>query len=346
MTLRVAGAPDLQIAADLVERFGMRHEVISLDGLDDLDDAAAYNRCLAAASEVDCMSDPLAHASLSFAESRAECGPRLSGLGGEVARGFYYHGWRTNAPVTRGRAHRLAAWRMFTNEAVESGALDPEFSTWAREFAAGDVYRILNETRLPWFPASDVLYLAHRMQRWAGVLSSAVSMDRRVVNPMLDDRFLSVARRLSPGDKRNARFLSRLLMALDAELAAIPLDGRPAPSAYASRSVRNTAELLKSNVAKSQKKVSQRARRVNRSPAGGDVLTVKVVRHWRANPDLLDPLRETGYFSSQWLDHLANGQVEPRSSSVAFMVNVLVARNAIRAGTRAAVGDPGEPGRA
>jgi asparagine synthase (glutamine-hydrolysing) len=278
------------------------------------------------------MSDPLAHASLTFAESRAEAGPRLSGLGGEVARGFYYHGLRTNAAVTRPRTDRLAGWRMFANEAVEPGALDPAFASWARTFAMGDVFRILAATGLPWFPATDALYLAHRMQRWAGVLSSAVSMDRRVVNPMLDDRFLAVARRLSPRDKRNARFLSRLLLALDTELASIPLDGRPAPAAYATRSLRNSAQLLGSNLAKSQKKVVQRIHRVNRPPAGGEIMASKVVDHWRAHPDLLEPLRKTQIFASTWLDQVASGHVAPKSSSVAFMVNVLVAQNAIAPG--------------
>jgi asparagine synthase (glutamine-hydrolysing) len=332
LTLRVPDVPDLDIAAALCKQFGMHHEVISLDRLDDLDHNQAYAMCIAAAAQVDFMSDPLAHASLSFAESRAEAGPRLSGLGGEVARGFYYHGVRTNAPVTRRRAQRLAAWRMFANESVEPGGLDPEFGSWARNFAMKDVCGVLEETGLPWFTATDVLYLGHRMQRWAGVLSSAVSMDRQVVNPMLDDRFLRIARRLSPQDKRNARFLSRLLLALDRDLAAIPLDGRPTPLAYAHRSLRNTAQLVGSDMAKFRHKVVQRIRQVNRAPAGGEILAAKVVEHWQANPGLLEPLRKMDIFDSEWLDGVVEGRVIPKSSSVSFMVNLIAAQTALRAG--------------
>ena len=333
VTLRVPGVPDLHIAAALSKQFGMHHEVISLDGLADLHHGEAYQRCIAAAIQVDCMSDPLAHASLSFAESRAEAGPRLSGLGGEVARGFYYHGVRTNSLVTRRRAYRLAAWRMFANESLESGALDPNFSSWARNFAMKDVYRILKSAGMPWFAATDALYLAHRMQRWAGVLASAVSMDRRVVNPMLDNRFLRVACGLSTQDKRNARFLSRLLLALDRDLAAIPLDGRPAPSAYADRSLRNTAQLLGSDTARLGRKVLQRIRHVNRPPAGGEIMAAKVVEHWQANPELLDPLRKMDIFAVPWLDGIIEQRVSPRSSSVAFMVNVLAAQIAVTTAT-------------
>jgi asparagine synthase (glutamine-hydrolysing) len=338
LTLRVPGVPDFDIAAALCKRFGMHHEVISLDGLDDLDHNQAYAMCIAAAGQIDFMSDPLAHASLSFAESRAEAGPRLSGLGGEVARGFYYHGLRTNAPVTRRRAQRLAAWRMFANESVEPAGLDAEFGSWARNFSIKDVCRVLDETRLPWFPATDVLYLAHRMQRWAGILSSASSVDRRVVNPMLDDRFLRIARELSPKDKRNALFLSRLLLALDPDLAAIPLDGRPTPLVYANRSVRNTAQLLRSDMAKFQHKVVQRMRHTNRAPAGGEMLAAKVVEHWQSDPELLEPLRKLDIFDLKWLEGVIEGRVIPRSSSVSFMVNLIAAQSALTRRNRS-VGD-------
>ena len=68
------------------------------------------------------------------------------------------------------------------------------------------------------------------MQRWAGLLASATSVDRVVVNPMLDPEFLALGTSLPTAWKANARFLSRILMALDPELADIPLDGRPPPA--------------------------------------------------------------------------------------------------------------------
>ena len=201
-----------------------------------IDPAEAYALCLDAARRLDYTADPIAHAALTFAEARSEPGPRISGLGGEVARGFYYLGPPTKAPVTRTRAERLARWRMFVNESVPAEALDPSFAEWARDFATQEVVRVLAETGRPWMAATDDLYLHHRMQRWGGVTETAVCLDREIVNPMLDDRFISIATALDPLDKRNSRFLSRLQLELDPELGAIPLDGRPAPAAYAHRS--------------------------------------------------------------------------------------------------------------
>jgi len=323
VTLGAAGDPDVDIAADLVARYGMRHELLSLDGLDQLDPAAAFALCVEAARRLDYSADPLAHAALTYAEARSEPGPRLSGLGGEVARGFYYLGLPTSAPVSPRRAQRLAHWRMFVNEGVPVEALAPSFAQWARDFATQEVVRVLTETGHPWMAATDDLYLGHRMQRWGGVTETAVCLDREIVNPMLDDRFISIATALPPLDKRNSRFLSRLQLELDTELGSIPLDGRPAPAAYANRSLRNSAQLTAATLDKARRKVAQRLRGQNRPPAGGEVLAAKVVAHWRENPAALEPLGDLEVFRQEWLEALVGGVDTPPSSAVALMVNLL-----------------------
>ena len=325
VTLGTAGEPDVDIAAALAARYGMRHELLSLAGLDELDPAAAHQLCLDAARRLDFSADPVAHAALTCAEARSEPGPRLSGLGGEVARGFYYLGPPTTAPVSRRRAERLAHWRMFVNEGVPAQALRPEFAEWARGFATEEVVRVLAETGRPWMAATDELYLGHRMQRWGGVTETAVCLDREIVNPMLDDRFIAIATALAPLDKRNSRFLSRLQLALDPELGSIPLDGRPAPAAYARRSVQNSARQTAATGRKAARKVGQRLRGENRPPAGGELLAAKVVEHWRSDPSVLAPLGRVEVFRQGWLESLLAGEHQPPTSAVALMVNLLAA---------------------
>jgi asparagine synthase (glutamine-hydrolysing) len=329
LTLGLPGNPDVVIAGELARRHGMRHEVLTLDGIDALSPDEADLRCVEAARRLDCMADPLAHAALTFAESRAEPGARLSGLGGEVARGFYYLGPATSAPVTRKRVERLTRWRMFANESVAGDAVDPEFAAWARDFATGEVHALSVATGRDWMSATDELYLWQRMQRWAGVTETAVCFSRVISNPMLDDRFISIARSLSPRDKRNSMFLSRLQVALDRGLADVPLDGRPAPAAYATRSVGNSARQGASTMAKAAKKIRQRALRENRAPAGGDILAHKVVEHWRANPALLDPARSAGIFRDAWLDQMLSGAVDPGASAVTLLTNLRVAAESL-----------------
>lgn len=329
VTLGIPGNPDVDIAGELAARYGMRHELLSLSGLEALEPTEAYLLCLEAARRLDYSADPLAHAALTYAEARSEPGPRISGLGGEVARGFYYLGRPTSAPVSPGRARRLAQWRMFVNEGVPVDVLDPTFGEWARDFATREVGRVLAETGLPWMSATDELYLAHRMQRWGGVTETAVCLDRQVVNPMLDDRFISIASALEPRDKRNSRFLSRLQLELDEELGSVPLDGRPPPAAFAHRSIRNSARLTGATAGRARRKVQQRLRGETRPPAGGEVLAAKVLQYWRANPEDLESLDSLHVFSSGWLEALADDGETPPTSAVALMVNLIAASRTV-----------------
>jgi asparagine synthase (glutamine-hydrolysing) len=325
MTLGMPGDSDVAIAAGLARRYGMVHQVRGFDGLDSLPPTDAYLLCRRAAARLDCMADPIAFAALSWAEASFDQGPRLSGLGGEVARGFYYLGSTRTVPVTRSRAARLAAWRMFANESAEADALDPEFAGWARQFADTEVFAALSQDGSDWLSATDDLYLRHRMQRWAGVTDTAVCFDREVVNPMLDDRFLDTANALVPRYKHAGLFLSRLQLELDPELAMVPLDGRPAPYVYARRSVGNTARLSAVTAAKFAHKARQRLTGSHRPPAGGPVLAAKVVEHWRRNPNELSAVKDAGVIRWSWLDEVLSGEREPEPCTVALLVNLAVA---------------------
>lgn len=330
VTLGVPGNPDAVVAGELSARYGMVHELLTLDGIEALDPADADRRCIEAAQRLECMADPVAYAALAFAESRSQPGPRISGLGGEVARGFYYLGRVRTEPVTRERVERLARWRMFANEAVSADALDPAFTEWAREFAVGEVHSIMAATGRDWMSATDDLYLDQRMQRWAGITETSVCLNRIITNPMLDDRFIEIARTLTPSHKRNSMFLSRLQVALDGELARIPLDGRPAPIAYARPGVANSARQMATTMGKVARKARQKAVRANRPPAGGEILARKVSEHWRADPSALDLVRDTGIFRSEWIDQMLAGGVDPAPSAVALITNLRVAAMSCR----------------
>ncbi|MET0931946.1 MAG: hypothetical protein ABWX74_20695 [Aeromicrobium sp.] len=325
LTLAVPGSPDVAIAARLAADHGMRHRVVELRGLGAMDDEEAWSLCAAAAHDLECSADPLAFASLRWAETALNQQPRLSGLGGEVARGFYYVGPTMPVGVSPRLASLLATWRMFPNERVSSDALEPAFAAMAGEVALDRVHQALESAAPAWWPATDEFYLWQRMQRWAGTLATATCFDRVVINPMLDHDFLQVARDLPPRDKKNMRFLSRILLELDPRLADIPLDNRPAPRTYAQPSLANRMRLSATQSGRVIDKARQRWSHTTHPPAGGDVLADKVVRHWRANPGLLDPVRELEVFRPSWLDELVSGRRSVDASAVAFLVNLAVA---------------------
>lgn len=327
MTLAVPGSPDLEIAADLARRYGMAHQVVDLSGLETLDPAEAHRLAVAAARRLECSADPLAYASVAWAEAKTEAAPRLAGLGGEVARGFYYLGPARSVPVTDARVRRLAEWRMFPNEAIAAGAVDPGFAAASRQDTLAELTAIFLASGTDWLRATDGFYLRQRMHRWAGVLASADCLDRTVVNPMLDPRFLDLVTALPPRAKQGSRFLSRLSCALDPELSAIPMDGRPSPAVYGRRTPADHARLAAVTGRKVVGKARQRVLQTRRPPAGGELLAAKIAEFYRAQPDRLDAARAAGVFRSDWLDAVAAGTAAVDPASAAMLVTLEVATN-------------------
>lgn len=325
MTLGVPGSGDVAIASEIAARYGMSHTVHGLADLGGLTPEEAWETTRDAAERLDAMADPVALAALSIAERGFPQGVRISGLGGEVARGFYYMGRVKDRSYTAADASRLARWRMFVNEAVEPGLLTAGFATWARAEAEREVFEALRASGTEWFRATDALYLRHRMQRWAGATDTAVGEQRVVINPMLDAGFLDIASGLSPSDKAGSRFLAALQMELDPELGRRPLDGRPAPEAYAHPAPWQPLAQALGSGRRLARKALQRARRGNRPPAGGDVVARKVVEHWRAHPEVVAPLERLSFLDQSWLERALQGAHEPRPSAVGFLASLIVA---------------------
>jgi len=324
MTVGAQDSGDVQTAAQLAAACGLHHEVHGLGDAESLDPEMAWSLCRSASMRLDGMSDPIALAALGVAESQFDQGVRISGLGGEVARGFYYVGRVRERAYGRTDADRLARWRMFVNEAVEVEALRPDFSAWARAAAEQAVFDALSLGGPEWFRATDTLYLRDRMQRWAGVTDTAVAYERVVINPMLDESFIRLAAGLAPADKANSRFLASLQMALDPELGRIPLEGRPAPIVYAEPGAFSAVQRAATTGRKALKKVHQRIRRGTRAPAGGETIARKVVEHWRRRPEILDVPALERFVQRGWIDEFLAGRTVPRPSSVAFLTNLIV----------------------
>lgn len=322
ITLKVPNSLDAQIARDIASQSGLCHHVEELESLDAMDSAEAFKLCVEASERLEGMADPLALAGLTMAERRFEQGHRIAGLGGEVARGFYYLGNPRDTTVTRARVARLTAWRMFANEASDPAALSAELRDGARERAIDRIFGLMANTGKEWLAATDDFYLYQRMQRWAGVTDTAVCLDRSVINPMLDDRFIAIAQAMSPQSKRGSQFLGRLQMALDPRLGKMPLDGRPPPEAYAHPGLLNRARAMNTLARKAASKARQRLEHNTRAPAGGALLAAKVVDQWRREPALLHGAMGYDVLDEAWLDQVVSGRIDPAPSTVAFILNI------------------------
>lgn len=142
---------------------------------------------------------------------------------------------------------------------------------------------------------------------------------------MLDHRFIDPVRRISPAGKKGSRFLGRLQMALDEELASLPLDDRPAPSVYGTPGPVNLLRTKGSRVHKLARKVRQRLLGARRPPAGASLVSAALTRHIHDEPAVLDPARESGVFDEAWLEGVAHGHNSVPAATLALLMNVIAA---------------------
>jgi asparagine synthase (glutamine-hydrolysing) len=324
LTLGAPDSPDVRIAARLCARYGMRHQVYRFDQLAWPTPAQAHELALAAARALECQASPLALAPLLLAEGELAQGHRLSGLGGEVARGFYYAGQPAGAQTSPRLVERLAQWRLFSNEAVEPAALRADFLDRAREVTLARLTRLLPEG--DWLRATDELYLAHRMHRWAGAHGTVAAVRRLAVNPMFDRRFIELALAVAPADKRDSLLLGRLMRRLDADLAGIALDSGLVPARLGTRSAGARVAVASVTARKAVRKVSQRLTRGRRPQLGAASAASLVVAHWRDRPADCAPLLDRPELDPDWLRGLLSGAHDAQPTTVAFLLNLLVAQ--------------------
>ncbi|WP_433083958.1 hypothetical protein ACQP1P_06180 [Dactylosporangium sp. CA-052675] len=325
LTVDVHGGSDARHAARLSELCGLDHQIYWLDDQPPVTPADAWRLALEASAALDCMASPLALAPLLLAESNLEQGHRLSGLGGETCRGFYYFGQPRGATTSQALVAKLANWRLYANEAVLPQALEPDFAARAQTDALELIWAGFEGTSSEWLRAIDQFYLFQRMQRWAGAHGSVAATNRFFINPMFDRRFVQLAHAVSPEDKRGGRLTGQLIERLDPKLAAVPLDSGLIPAKLGQGGIGTRAAAARVTAGRLARKIRQRVRGGSKAQLGAGEWAALVVDHWRADPGAVAPLRGNGIVRESWLDETLSGTAAVPAATVAFLTNLIVA---------------------
>lgn len=322
LTLGEETHPDVVIAAKLSRRYGLKHEAHRLDEFVPTP-AEAHALALTAARALEYQASPMALAPLLLVEAHLDQGHRLSGLGGEVARGFYYAGQPTGAQTSRRLVERLADWRIFANEAVEPAALDATFANEAREQTLSALAGLFEPG--DWLRATDAFYLYHRMHRWSAAHGTVAAVRRRSVNPMFDRRFIELALAVAPAEKKDSQLLGRLMTRLDPELANIAIDSGLIPARLGTRNMSTRVAVATVTARRAIRKVAQKLSQGRRPQLGAAEAAELVVAHWRASPSSCQVLNDLPMLNQQWLRGLVKGERDAAPTTIAFLVNLLAA---------------------
>jgi asparagine synthase (glutamine-hydrolysing) len=150
-------------------------------------------------------------------------------------------------------------------------------------------------------------------------VQTAACSRRAVLTPFLQPQVLAIGAALPASAKSGSRFNARVLAELDPELAAIPMDTGVRPSVLtaprpvaALRTGRDFAHRVSGKV---------RQRIAGRGVAGSFSTTLAngLVAHWRARPELLEPVAATGLLSQDWLSGMLEGRHAPAPPTASFI---------------------------
>ncbi len=325
LTLDVHGGTDSRFATRLADMTGMNLQVHWMDEGPAVTPSEAFDLAVRASRDLDCMASPLALAPLLRAEAQLDQGHRLSGLGGETCRGFYYFGQPSGATTGPKLIEKLATWRLYANEAVTPDALAPDFAASARSSALSLITSSFDGYPAEWLAATDHFYLYQRMQRWSGAHGSVAAANRHFVNPMFDRRFIQLAHAVRPEEKRNGLLTGRLISLLDPALAAVPLDSGLIPNRLGKPGLAARTAAYRVTAQKAARKIRQKLRGQGRPQLGAAEMASLVVEHLRAEPSVAAPLRDTGLIRDEWLTDVLAGRTTPEPATVAFLINLLAA---------------------
>jgi asparagine synthase (glutamine-hydrolysing) len=325
-TIVQGGSNDGPVAAELAQRYGMRHVVADFETVGDFDPATAYRMAIAAATQQDGMGAPLSAALYEWAEREVDEGPRLSGHGGELARVGYYLLQPNRPRQTPQLADRFFNMWFANNYGVPDRALAPEWAAESREIG----FRRVRETfaaydDVDWMTAMDHFFLRERLQRWGGVTITNGCQRRVTLNPFLDREVLTIMMSLPHRRRWSSQQAVEVLAQLDPELARMPLASGMRPTvlrrpATVTRMIGETP--VRKFAARASRKIMRHRRGLRRYAVGAPALASLVVEHWRENPSLLEPAVATGLLNQDWLAGVIAGTAEAEAASVDFILNL------------------------
>jgi asparagine synthase (glutamine-hydrolysing) len=327
LTLSAPGRADAPIAGALAAEFRTDHQVIDLTGLAALGPEAAHDLVMSAARRHDILGNPVALGVLDWVESQVPPGVRITGQGGEMARGSYHMGQAQHPTANDELIDRLARWWFITNDATDAACLQPDFAESARADATAAIRAAFAEYDTDWLTAIDEFFLRERVHRWVGINFTGACLSRTIVAPYLDPRFLAIARAVPPTERSGSGFAARVLERLDPWLAnarlATGVRPKHLPRKYVPRALAEYSVLKYAK--RGAEKVYQFARGQAATAAGTPVLAGLVVDHWRAHPDLVQPVLRSGLIREDWLIGLLEGVHGTDAATVGFLANLVVA---------------------
>lgn len=320
VTIGTDASPDVVTARRICAMTGMEALVIDPQ-LDDLDGDGLDDLLRTAAHCDNYGSNPVDRAAINRLNTSRSSGARFTGQNGEILRGFYYPGQRLGAAPSPALARELIAWRIFSNDVVDSELFDGAWYTAQKARAAGQVETMLLDGEGDWSQRLDAYYLDQRMQRWCGAAVSAAMDKRALLMPFFDADVLGLAQSLPGRAKRESRYAAGLIARLDPRLAELPTDSGIVAATVARGGLRAWGGHMQRTAGKFVAKARQKLVRRDRATFGSARTVQRVYElglHRRVDLHRLDQLK---IFAPARLEAFGRGTWRPGRSTLGYILN-------------------------
>ena len=324
LTLGTPGNADIRVASGLAEREGLRHQVIDITRIVEVEPDGILELARDAALRRDCSANPMGTGVLDWIEGQVDQVPRLNGQNAEFGRAHLYPGQRQHEVVTEQLVDRLARWRIMQNHSTNSEVLSAEFDATRGDLALASLQEQFRRLDVDWMRSLDEYYFQSRMERWAGIDYSAAGYDRVVLAPFFHPAYLGWVRGCDPHDRRASRVFAAMFDRLDHDLASLPLHLGITPHEVARGGAAIAVKRAWIGTAQTTAKVWQRARRVGRGSAGADQFAQLVVDAWRQVGDPVELLERHPFVDAEGVRRVVAGESTVSSATVAFLVDLEV----------------------
>jgi asparagine synthase (glutamine-hydrolysing) len=322
-TIGYPDSPDISVARSLAKATGMHHYIVDLTQFNDETTDTVWQRARRVAYRDDFSTNVFDRLTIDCVDDILLGIPRIGGVNGELARGFYYPTLPVTKPLTQDIAQRLLSWRLTTNDAAPMELFDKDVLFDCRASLKSAVEKALREAELPQLgDRLDYLYLRQRMRHWSGSALTRAMSHRTIFAPFFHSGYVAWAMGLPVQAKKDSMAFCRVLESLDSDLATAPLDSGLLPRTIAKGGISMHLALMQTKQKKILDKILQRFAGKRRINLGGAHFQSRLSRTEIREKINWDGIQSIGIFDTSALHRLKYGGINWNRSSISHIINL------------------------
>lgn len=322
ITLGTPTQPDYIIAKKITDKYQVSHQFVNLEEMNSSDIDAIIASVKSKLLERDLMVDILSSIVFNWVESHLNQKSRITGLNGEIARGFYYTGQTDQTGDVTKNIDQIINWRIMINKKVDPRIFKTTVHQKGFRNSVQRIHRLFDQYPGTFMQKSDWFYLFQRMNRWNGSGLSSICQHRPVIAPFFDKRFVTWAFKVPCEYKHQGRIIAEIMKRFNSDLASLALASGPCPSDIAQPTFLSDLKKKVNFLRKVARKLAQKAGRAEREEYGVPLLTRCLSEKWARSETLLDWLNSYSALQKDFIVKALKNKEIKNPATLSFLLSL------------------------